>query len=364
MKKNIVFLFHFLGGVYFAIFLIAFTACVIMLGTAIESYTGSHALAAIWTYEHPLFFTLLILFFINILFSALRRWPFKRQHLPFLLTHWGLLMIIGGTMIKNSIGLQGILSVCEGSANNRVVLPSTYALLIEKGDKQGQTSSREILLPSLLPQVYYPDHFPGLQCRVIGYAPHVQEKYMNGMKRREIIPEKPPRNKEEHRPGIVLEVSEDGKTETIALAYDPTFQNYKWPLLHGKYVVRFQPQQKEIPYRIRLRQARQNFYPHSTKTYSYESDVWIIAKNQPAIPHTLSMNNVYESWDGYRFYLAGIGKWLHTDIPCVQFAVNHDPAKYWLTYPGALFVCIGSALLLFFRNQTFRQKIGPLQTMP
>ena len=167
--------FHFLGSIQLAIALIAIAAITVIAGTLLESKTGSHLLAARWTYENPLFILLLSLFFINILFSALRRWPFKKKHIPFLMTHLGLLMMISGTMIKNRWGLQGQLTVWEGSGNQHLLLPHTYALLIEDKEKSMHPHSL-IALDSFRPDIYYPFHFPQLKCKVIGYAPHVKEK--------------------------------------------------------------------------------------------------------------------------------------------------------------------------------------------
>jgi|GEM_PF-1295239 len=167
--------FHFLGSLPFAIGLIAVTAIMVILGTVLESWGSSHLLAARWIYEHPFFSFLLSLFFINILFSTLRRWPFKIRHIPFLMTHLGLLMMIGGTMIKHRLGLQGELTVWEGSGNQHVLLPHTYALAIEN---RVHASDRKawIALESFHPATYHPPGFPQLKCKIIGYAPHVKEK--------------------------------------------------------------------------------------------------------------------------------------------------------------------------------------------
>ena len=94
-------LYHFLGSLYFALFLILVTALFVMAGTFFEAVTQSHRFAASWTYESSFFYLLLWGFFINILISALRRWPFKLSHIPFLITHLGLLMILAGVMVKN-----------------------------------------------------------------------------------------------------------------------------------------------------------------------------------------------------------------------------------------------------------------------
>lgn len=171
-------IFHFLGSVYLAIALIAISALMVVLGTFLESTTDSHLLAAQWTYNHPLFGILLWLFFINILFAALRRWPFKWKHFPFLITHFGLLMIFGGTILKNKIGLQGHLSIWEGSGSQQVILPHTHALQIEKRDK-GRIANLSANIPIQINQkhtIYKPKEFPDLSIRVISYCAHVQDK--------------------------------------------------------------------------------------------------------------------------------------------------------------------------------------------
>lgn len=766
--------FHFLGGIHFAIGLIAFAALMVAVGTWIESHTGSHLLAAKWTYAHPLFALLLSLFFINILFAALRRWPFRRRHFPFLITHLGLLMIIGGTLIKNHLGVQGQLSVWEGSGSSSLLLPHTYALSVESLVDPAQMTC--IPLTSFEPATYRP--FPNLRCTLTAFAPHVKEEleawikgerayisgfpsiqvttwtptmplpagvpsldpsalhgllvaiktpqlqaakeqlYLHNLMLRlkekgecgsildiplveaiqcpfsfahgemtvtvdlktfpsvslawrsnqsdweenfrislqgeealfltsdspwqidplftadlirpqavvclieeahgelllyvldphgriheetfnaswqgrrvahaggaagytaeatvpfpsfrsgreekdkasayflekqlrhtlsekpllspplclfeqackkaqvdfpaafveflttwheeggilhrfsssfsislqsaleqldweivspddrltcqwtcrlldgleqamrqgrhpldelqrqhwpllaqlgqqlasgdsvdpfnlltqqvaslgaylppfalspladqahllsaylrlyaldyralfprrsldkesfhaleaywksqgdegtqttlletplthRLIPDTPPVRWEEHRPGIILEVEQGDAKQSIALAYDASGMGMQWPILRGRYLVRFQPQIRMLPYRVRLRQARQIAYPESPQIYSYESDVLITDQVHPPMETTLSMNHVYETWDGTRFYLSGVGLSPDPAVKRIRLAVNHDPAKYWLTYPGACLVFLGVFLLFW-----------------
>lgn len=789
-------LFHFLGGVHFAIALILTAALCVIAGTLLESKTGSHLLAAKWTYAHPFFQLLLSFFFINILFSAMRRWPFGKKHIPFLITHLGLLMVIAGTMIKNRFGLQGQMLIWEGSGSQQVLLPHTFALLIEgKAPSSLQTQPSLIPMPSFRSATYFPFHFPDLKCKIIGYAPHVKEEpkawikenkvsiagvphlpleqweasaplpegstsliplgnflnpwkvialqtadvreafeqaYLQGLTLRlkmkekpgesldiplqkalhapftfaegifaaqltlpdsssegnilpalqlhwkdregkdqesfsiplqgadalllktgtqdlrnirfsadlirqnpalciaedpagntslfafdrhgrmheetfnpsdlkaivsydqgfggysvqaaipfpsfpagredkeraaafefagqlrqalaarpplspplqflenacqlaqvdfsetvaqflrewcetpgmlfatsrhlpgpldqalahldwhnaakkdqqavlwtcrlleqiepeikngqslqsilernrwpllpvfqeersfpddrfplnmlaeqifslvpylpplefpsgpsnheqasllaaffriygidhrlllpdrkggeetfdslkaywkaqsdtqdlrvegefalqtplvhQIIPDDPPPKMEDRRPGIVLEVQQGQEKQTIALAYDPQGTGMKWPVLNGEFLVRFQPVIKEIPYRLRLRQARQIYYPQSAQVYSYESDILISEKGKPPGEQTLSMNHVHETWDGYRFYLSGVGSSADSGLKRIQLAVNRDPVKYILTYPGGFLIFCGIVLLFW-----------------
>ncbi len=121
-------LYHFLGGVLFAVILIVSTALYVIAGTILESLTDSHRYAAMLTFSSPLFTVLLALFFVNILIAALRRWPFKRRHAPFLITHLGLLMLLAGAIGKQFYGLQGNMSLVEGSGSQKVMLANSEAI--------------------------------------------------------------------------------------------------------------------------------------------------------------------------------------------------------------------------------------------
>ena len=135
MMKYFTNLYHFLGGVLFAIILIAATAILVIAGTFMESHTGSHQYADKNIYGTPLFSILLWGFFINILFAAFGRWPFRKKHTPFLITHWGLLMILGGTLVKHYAGTQGTMFLMEGSATDQVMVPGSEAIRIDTPEK-------------------------------------------------------------------------------------------------------------------------------------------------------------------------------------------------------------------------------------
>lgn len=168
--------FLFLASIRFAILLILLSALMVALGTFLESKSDSHGFAAEFIYSHPLFQLLLIGFFINILFSALKRWPFRLRHIPFLITHLGLLMIISGTFIKNLWGLQGHLIITSGSANNKVVLSrGSYSLAVE--EKNTRIIETYDLTPNLfgmVPNKIKSSHFP-YEIETAAFFPHGEE---------------------------------------------------------------------------------------------------------------------------------------------------------------------------------------------
>lgn len=167
---------RFLGSVYFAILLIAAAAIFVMAGTFIESRTQSHLYAEELIYKNPLFLLLLSGFFINILFSALRRWPFQSRHIPFLLTHLGLLMIIGGVMIKNVWGIQGKMALAEGGASSTLLLDNTQALQIEWRHPKNSLkilSQSYPLKQKFLENITQGSFSPHIE--IINYHPHATE---------------------------------------------------------------------------------------------------------------------------------------------------------------------------------------------
>lgn len=162
--------------------------------------------------------------------------------------------------------------------------------------------------------------------------------------------EAPQKKLEDNLPKITLEVSKGAKKEWISLTYDRFGQGLKWPIFNGEYLVRFQPIFKTIPYRVRLRHARQINYANSFQAFSYESDLVITDTEQnSSLEKTISMNHVHETWDGYRFYLASIAPPNEGAVKKVQIVVNHDPAKYYMTYPGAIILSLGIILLFWLR---------------
>jgi len=142
--------------------------------------------------------------------------------------------------------------------------------------------------------------------------------------------------------------------ELMTLSYDKFASELKWPTSNGEYLLRYQSKIQSIPYRLRLRNARQIHYPGSNANFSFEADLIVTDKKNSTIKEvTISMNNVHETWDGYRFYLSNISPGVETSIQTVQIVVNHDPAKYFLTYPGAMILSLGIFLLFFMPKRFF-----------
>ena len=175
---------NFLGGLSFAIMLISTTALFVIVGTFIESITQSHRYAALFTYSNPLFISLLAGFFINILLSALRRWPFKTHHIPFLITHLGLLMVIAGVIIKTLYGVQGNMGILEGTGSEEIFVPGSYVVQVEKYTPESIQQHEYILTKDFLGNnvLKSKDPLKDLDISIVEYAPHSEHHFETWIK--------------------------------------------------------------------------------------------------------------------------------------------------------------------------------------
>ncbi len=171
--------FQFLGSIKLAIILIGLTALFVAAGTFLEAYTDSHLFSASLTYHSPIFLALIWGFFLNILVSALRRWPFQAKHIPFLTTHLGLLMLLGGVIIKSHFGVQGSMGLIEGGSSKRIFLPDTQAIHVEKRDSTGRKIQMDLPFKQVVKQKA---NFDEVELRLVDYAPHSHERRQSWIK--------------------------------------------------------------------------------------------------------------------------------------------------------------------------------------
>lgn len=406
--------------------LIALFALSVIAGTIIESLSASHKLASRLIYSHPFFLAILWGVFVNILFATLKRYPFKRGHIPFIITHIGLLMVIGGTLLKISFGLQGSLTLKEGDVVKEFFLDDSRAISIR--DKGSDTWKQTPLKTSLLGRLKtsYPDF------NIKGYAPHGDELFEGWIKGDKLVIlglaplplnlsgkwedktllaledaekvksllEKLPALiffKEKEGGELVLDIDAEGNIASTSFpkgifprlyAYDDGFKGYTLPLklqdkeletpltrqftplplpkkaeeerplisiAYGKHaiplafnsqlptpipeedkLIRFEAERSPLPKLLKLKKAWTEFYPNSTKPKNYHAKLFWYTEVVE-----LSMNQVWESEEGYRFYLANI------QDKEVRLVVNRDPFKHLLTYPGAIILALGIGLLFF-----------------
>ena len=97
------------------------------LGTFIESEYGS-AVAKFVIYGSFLFHLLIALLALNIAFSILLHFPWKKRHIPFLLAHAGILILLFGCFLTLQWGEEAQMTLPEGTIGNVAVKPDHQQL--------------------------------------------------------------------------------------------------------------------------------------------------------------------------------------------------------------------------------------------
>jgi len=132
-------LLRFLGSVRLAVVLMAVLVCALIAGTLWESARGTAAAQAA-VYCAPWFIGLLGLLCVNVLAAMLVRVPFRRSQTGFVITHAGILVTLGGSLITYHWGERGWLNLPQGDTSNQMVT-SRQVLSVASGG-----SVRELLV--------------------------------------------------------------------------------------------------------------------------------------------------------------------------------------------------------------------------
>ena len=109
-----------LGSLKFAIFLIVSLVVLLAASTFTESFYGTPFAQKVF-YKAGWFDFFLALVWVNILCATLTRYPFKNQHIGFVITHIGILMLLAGTLLTRFFGVEGQMTVFEGGSKNTIL---------------------------------------------------------------------------------------------------------------------------------------------------------------------------------------------------------------------------------------------------
>lgn len=139
-------IFWFLASLKLAILVLVGLALALTAGTLIESWYDT-ATAQFWVYRAFWFRSLLGLLAVNIFTVAISRYPWKPRHIPFLLAHLGILILLFGAWVTDQAGLDGMMRIKEGDSTSTVEVDSAYLFVHEKD------SYHSVALPWLPPGV-------------------------------------------------------------------------------------------------------------------------------------------------------------------------------------------------------------------
>ncbi|MCS7237641.1 MAG: cytochrome c biogenesis protein ResB [Thermoguttaceae bacterium] len=134
----------FLASLRVAVVLLTICALVLAAATFLEWRWGTEA-AHYLIYQAWWFHLLIVLLSLSVLFSALVRFPWKRHHVGFLITHFGILVLLVGALLGLWFGVDAQLPVFEGQTAHRAFAQeSQFVLTISpwaRGSETGDVRS-------------------------------------------------------------------------------------------------------------------------------------------------------------------------------------------------------------------------------
>jgi hypothetical protein len=119
----------FFGSLKLAVVVLLFLAMSMAAGTILESRQNARVAAQV-VYRSWWFNGLLALLAVNVAAAALTRWPWKRRHIGFVITHAGIITLLGGCSAAFHYGTEGMLEMRVGQPPANLVRVEDQALTV------------------------------------------------------------------------------------------------------------------------------------------------------------------------------------------------------------------------------------------
>ena len=126
---------NFLPSLRFAVINLIHLAFISAIGAVIESY-WDRELARLLIYDSIWMMGALFLLSVNLTAVLVSRWPWRKKHIPFVTAHFGLLILIAGSLITKLEGVDGSMRLAPGEKVRSITLSSQ--LLTAYGSFDGE----------------------------------------------------------------------------------------------------------------------------------------------------------------------------------------------------------------------------------
>ncbi|RJP18397.1 MAG: hypothetical protein C4527_29125 [Candidatus Omnitrophota bacterium] len=120
-KSIFAIIFEFLASLKLAVILLVIFAAMLSWATFYESSTSTEAAQRL-IYKTLWFDLYLFLLGVNVTCSALKRFPWKKHHIGFVITHTGIIIILLGSLVTRKFGVEGTLALLEGESADSIRL--------------------------------------------------------------------------------------------------------------------------------------------------------------------------------------------------------------------------------------------------
>jgi hypothetical protein len=125
--------FKFFASLKLAVVLLAVLIVAAIAGTIWESSFDTKVARA-YVYRAPWFNLWLVLLGANLIVSALSRWPWRKHHVAFLVTHLGIITLLTGSLIGRIFGIEGTITLFKGDPPSNRLLIDEHQLRVHDSD--------------------------------------------------------------------------------------------------------------------------------------------------------------------------------------------------------------------------------------
>ncbi|MEY2557106.1 MAG: hypothetical protein QOE34_531, partial [Verrucomicrobiota bacterium] len=125
--------FRFFASLKLAVVVLAVRIIGGIAGTLYES-TFDAKVARAYVYGAPWFNVWLLFLASNLIVSALSRWPWKKHHVAFLITHLGIITLLTGSLIGRTWGIEGTITLFKGEPPSNRLLVDQHQLRVRDTD--------------------------------------------------------------------------------------------------------------------------------------------------------------------------------------------------------------------------------------
>jgi len=126
-------IFQFFASLKLAVVLLAVLIVAAIAGTLYESSFDANVARA-YVYGAPWFNLWLMLLAANLAVSAISRWPWRKHHVAFLITHLGIITLLTGSLIGRIWGTEGTITLFKGEPPTNRLLVNQHQLRVHDTD--------------------------------------------------------------------------------------------------------------------------------------------------------------------------------------------------------------------------------------
>jgi hypothetical protein len=170
-------IFGFFASLKLAVVLLTMLIIAAIAGTLYESSFDAKVARA-YIYGAPWFNIWLVLLGANLACSAFSRWPWRKHHLAFLITHLGIITLLIGSLIGRIWGIEGTMTLFKGEPPANRLLVDEHQLRVHDVDGIVKGYPAEFLHHPPTPQ-HPRDLGPlasGASLQIIDYVPAIEGK--------------------------------------------------------------------------------------------------------------------------------------------------------------------------------------------